>query len=34
MMLGKARRSYEAYFNDKSNEATTSGEIHEEVEMP
>jgi hypothetical protein len=30
----KAKRSYEAYFNDKSNEATTLGKIPEEVEMP
>jgi hypothetical protein len=29
----KAKRSYEAYFNDKFNEATTSGNIPEKVEM-
>jgi hypothetical protein len=32
--IGKAKGSYEAHFNDKSNEATTSGEILEKVEMP
>jgi hypothetical protein len=32
--LKKAKGSYEAQFNDKSNEATTSGEIPEEVDMP
>jgi hypothetical protein len=30
---GKAKRSYETYFNDKSNEATTSEKITDEVEM-
>jgi hypothetical protein len=30
----KAKRSYEAYFNDKSNKAITLGKIPEEVEMP
>jgi hypothetical protein len=33
-MSRKAKRSYEVYFNDKSNEATTLGKIPEEVEMP
>jgi hypothetical protein len=33
-MSGKAKVSYEAYFNDKSNEAITSGKIPEEVEIP
>jgi hypothetical protein len=32
--LKKDKRSYEAYFNDKSNEATTLGKIPEEVVMP
>jgi hypothetical protein len=30
----KVKRSYETYFNDKSNEVTTSGKIPEEVDMP
>jgi hypothetical protein len=29
----KATRSYKTYFNDKSNEATTSGKIFEEVDI-
>jgi hypothetical protein len=32
--VGKVKRSYETYFNDKSNEVTTSGKIPEEVDMP
>jgi hypothetical protein len=32
--VGKAKRSYETYFNNKSNEATTLGKIPEEVEIP
>jgi hypothetical protein len=32
--VGKAKRSYETYFNNKSNEATTLGKIFEEVEIP
>jgi hypothetical protein len=31
---GKAKRSYETYFNDKLNETTTSEKITDEVEMP
>jgi hypothetical protein len=31
---GKAKRTYETYFNDKSNEATTLEKITDEVEMP
>jgi hypothetical protein len=30
----KSKRSYEAYFNDKSNETTTSEKIPDEVEIP
>jgi hypothetical protein len=30
----KAKGSHEAHFNDKSNKATTSGKITEEVEIP
>jgi hypothetical protein len=30
----KAKGSYETPFNNKSNEATTSGKIHEKIEMP
>jgi hypothetical protein len=30
----KSKRSYEAYFNDKSNETTTSEKIPGEVEIP
>jgi hypothetical protein len=30
----KAKGSYEAHFNDKSNNATTLGKIPEEVQMP
>jgi hypothetical protein len=29
----KAKRSYEAYFNNKTNETTTSGKILKEVEI-
>jgi hypothetical protein len=32
--VGKAKRSYEAYFNNKSNETITLGKISEEVEIP
>jgi hypothetical protein len=32
--VGKDKRLYKVYFNDKSNEATTLGNIPEEVEMP
>jgi hypothetical protein len=32
--IGKVKRSYETYFNDKSNEVITSGKIPEEVDMP
>jgi hypothetical protein len=30
----KAKGSYEAHFNDKSNEAIASGKIPEEVDIP
>jgi hypothetical protein len=30
----KTKRSYESYFNDKYNEATTSRKISEEAEIP
>jgi hypothetical protein len=32
--VGKAKRLYEAYFNNKSNETITLGKISEEVEIP
>jgi hypothetical protein len=32
--VGKAKRLYEAYFNDKFIEATTSGKIPKEVDIP